>query len=73
MSIETQFQLQNNPMLKQYLHENPRFYKILNRDPGFIKQLNAMMKEQYKITLPDRIDAIKEKLDMVNTFIDILN
>ncbi len=73
MSIETQFQLQRNPMLKQFLHENPKYYKFLNREPGFIKQLNTMMREKYKLTLPDKMNVLKDKLDMVNTFIDILN
>ena len=73
MSIETQFYLNNNPLLKKFLHENPKYYKYLNREPEFIKELNNLMKEKYKLTLPDRIDNLKEKLDMVNTFIDILN
>ena len=73
MSIETQYYLNNNPLLKKFLHENPKYYKYLNREPEFIKELNNLMKEKYKLTLPDRIDNLKEKLDMVNTFIDILN
>ncbi len=73
MSIETIFYLNQNPLLKRYLHENPKYYKYLNREPEFIKELNILMKEKYKLTLPDRIDNLKEKLDMVNTFIDILN
>jgi len=73
MSIETQFYLQNNPNLKKYLHENPRYYKFLNRDPNFIFQMEREMKERYKMTLPDKIEKFKDKLDMLNTFIDILN
>lgn len=73
MSIETQFYLNNNLLLKKYLHENPKYYKILNRDPKFIIELNEIMKEKYKLTLPDKIDKFKERLDMLNTFIDILN
>ena len=73
MSIETKMYLNNNILLKKYLHENPKYYKYLNRDPLFINKLNELMKEKYKLTLPDKIDNLKEKLDMVNTFIDILN
>ena len=73
MSIECQFQLQRNPNLKRFLHENPRFYKLLNRDPNFIFEMEKIMKEKYKLTLPDKIDNFKNKLDMLNTFIDILN
>ena len=73
MSIENQFYLNNNLLLKKFLHENPKYYKYLNRNPQFIITLNQIMKEKYKITLPDKIDNFKNKLDMINTFIDILN
>ncbi len=73
MSIETQFYLNKDPNLKKFLHENPKFYKYLNRDPNFIFEFEKIMKEKYKLTLPDKIDKFKNKLDMLNTFIDILN
>lgn len=73
MSIECQFRLNSNPNLKRFLHENPQYYKLLNRDPQFIFELEKLMKEKYKLTLNDKIDKFKDKLDMLNTFIDILN
>ena len=73
MSIETQFYLQKNPNLVRFLHENPRYYKLLNRDFNYIFQMEREMKEKYKLTLPDKIEKFKDKLDMLNTFIDILN
>lgn len=73
MSIESQFYLNNHLLLKKYLHENPKYYKYLNRDPNFIMKLEQLMKEGYKLTLPDKINIVKDKLDMLNTFIDILN
>ena len=73
MSIECQIILNKNPNLKRFLHENPRYYKLLNRDPNYIHELENNMKEKYKLTLPDKIDKFKNKLDMLDTFIDILN
>ncbi len=73
MSIESQFYLNKNPNLKKFLHENPRYYKYLNRNPNFIFELEKIMKEKYKLTLPDKLNKFKDKLDMLNTFIDILN
>lgn len=73
MSIECQFYLQKNPNLIRFLHENPKYYKMLNRDPNFVFELEKMMKEKYKLTLPDKIDNFKNKLDMINTFIDIIS
>ncbi len=73
MSIDCQFYLNKNPNLKRFLHENPKYYKILNRNPYFILELEKIMKEKYKLTLSDKIDRFKDKIDMLNTFIDILN
>ena len=73
MSIESQFYLNKNPNLKRFLHENPKYYKFLNRNPNFIFELEKIMKEKYKLTLPDKLNKFKDKLDMLNTFIDILN
>ena len=73
MSIECQFYLQKNANFVRFLHENPRFYKFLNRDANFIFEMEKMMKEKYKLTIPDKIEKFKDKLDMLNTFIDILN
>ena len=73
MRLETQFYIEKNPNLKRFLHENPRFYKYLNRNPDFVFEMERLMKEKYKLTIPDKIDKFKDKLDMLNTFIDILN
>ena len=42
-------------------------------DANFIFEMEKMMKEKYKLTIPDKIEKFKDKLDMLNTFIDILN
>ena len=73
MRIDNQVYLNNNLLLKKFLHENPKYYKYINRDPNYLIQLEKKMKEEYKMTLTDKIDKFKDKLDMLNTFIDILN
>jgi len=73
MSIDNQVFLNNNILLKKFLHENPKYYKYLNRDNKYIYELNNIMKDKYKLTLSDRINNLKNKIDMVNTFIDIFN
>ena len=39
----------------------------------FIYELDKIMREKYKLTLPDKLDKFKNKLDMFSTFIDIFN
>lgn len=73
MSIENQFYLNKNPNLVKYLHENPKYYKYLNRDTNFIYEMEKLMRESYKMTIPDKIDNFKNKLEMITSFIDIIN
>ena len=73
MLLKDQFIIKNNPYLKKYLRENSYLYKNLNRDSNFIKYLEELMKKEYKITLPDKLDKIKDNINMINTFMDIVN
>ena len=72
MSINIQYILNNNPYLKKYLRENSHYYKELIRNPSFIKELNDLMKQEYKLNLPAKLDKLKEDISMLNTVMDIL-
>lgn len=73
MIIETQIIIKNNPYLHRYLRDNSSWYKKLNRNPNSIKDMEKEMKSAYKLNLTDRIDNINQKIEMLRTFIDILN
>lgn len=73
MLLREQYILKENLYLKKYLRENSYYYKNLNRDPYFIYKLNSLMKEEYKLTLPDKLDKLKNNISMINTFMDIVN
>lgn len=73
MHINSQIVINKNPLLKRYLRENSYYYKYLNRNPEIIKDLFKEMQKQYKLTLNDRLDKVKDNLNMINSFMDILN
>ena len=73
MLLRDQYILKENMYLKKFLRENSYYYKNLNREPNFIFKLSKLMKEEYKLTLPDRLDKIKNNINMINTFMDIIN
>lgn len=73
MLLRDQYILKENMYLKKYLRENSSYYKNLNRDYRFIFKLSSLMKEEYKMTLPDRLDKLKNNINMINTFMDIIN
>ncbi len=73
MTLEVQFKIKNDPYLYRYLREHSYWYKQLNRNPFTIKQLEQEVKKHYKLTTADKINHIKNSLDMVCTLMDVLN
>lgn len=72
MNLETQFRLKNNNLLQRYIREHSYYYKILNRHPELIKNMENEMKKEYKLTMEDRINDFSDKLNLVNTFINMM-
>lgn len=72
MDVKVQYILNNNIILKRYLREHSFYYKNILRNPNFINDLVKLMKEEYHLTLPDRLDKIKDNLSFFNTFIDVI-
>lgn len=72
MNLDTLFKIRQNPNLYQYLKYNSYWYKLLNRDPILIKEMDELMKKEYKLTAMDKINNFSQKIDTINTFLDIL-
>ena len=72
MNINIQYVLNNDLLLKKYLREHSNYYKTIIRNPSFINELYFLMKKEYHLTLPDKLDKIKDNISLVNTFMDVL-
>ena len=72
MPINIQYILNSNIYLKRFLRENSFYYKNLLRNPNFINELNNIMKETYKLTIPDKLEKIKNDISMFNTVMNVL-
>lgn len=72
MNIKTQYILDSNPLLRKYLREHSKYYKNLIRNPNFINDIVSLMKKEYHLTLPDKLEKIKSNISLVNTFMDVL-
>ncbi len=73
MNIATQIKIKGNPYLYRYLRENSWWYKQLNRHPSSINELEEEMKSAYKMNPSDKIDQISRKIEMLRTFMDVIN
>lgn len=73
MNIKTQVMIRNDPNLYIFLREYSFWYKELNRNPFSIKYMKEDMKKVYKLNPSDKIEKLGERMQMINTFIDLLN
>lgn len=73
MDLKTQFKVKNNPYILRYLRENSYWYKILTRNPSAVEILERQMKEEYRLTPKDKIEDFGKKIEMIRSFMDILN
>ena len=70
MKIELNQQIKANPILYNYLRD---YYKNLYRNREHIKVIEQLAKEKYKLRSVDKIEKLKNNIDLIKTFMDVLN
>lgn len=73
MSVDLQYKIYSNPMYTHFLQTHSYWYKYLNRNPMYFKNFIDEMKQTYHIRIEDRMEQMKEKIQMVSQFMDILS
>ena len=73
MRLDLIFKIKNDPNLYRFLREHSEYYKLLNRDPENITIVEKKMKEAYSLTTEDKIKKTKERLNLLQTIMEIVN
>lgn len=73
MILSLQYKIKNDPNLQRYLREHSNWYKNLNRDPNSIFEMEQEMKEKYKLTTEDKINQLADQINLIRTFMDMMN
>ena len=72
MDDELRNYIRNNPYIYSYLREDSSHYKYLYQDRNYIKTLEKLAKKKYTPNINDRINKIKDNIELINNIIDIL-
>jgi len=67
------YQIRENIYLYQYLKYNSYLYKDVFRGNITLKEIEKRMKNDLKQTPIDKLKEINNKIEMINTFINVLN
>ncbi len=72
MILPLQFQIKSNPNLYRYLRENSYWYKDLNRNPNNLRYMEEEMREHYQLRPSDKISKLVDQLNLIRTFMDMI-
>ena len=72
MTLDIQYNINQDENLKRFLRENSYWYKYLNRSNIFYKDFVNDMKDKYKLKPTDKLNKIMEDINMVSTFLNLL-
>ena len=73
MREDTINKIKNNKMLYEYLKNNYYHFKKLYRDDNYLKKVEYLAKEYYHERGIDKIEKIKNKLDLLNTIMSVID
>ena len=73
MSEEVIYIIKTNPMIRQFLREESYHYKYLYRDNNYIKTIERLAKEKYGLTAIHKIENIKNTINLINTFMSVID
>ena len=73
MNKEIIYQIREREDLYTYLKFNSYYYKKILRNEITIKDLEKNMKQDLKQTPIDKLSDIRNKIELANTFINILS
>jgi len=73
MDKELLKRIRENQLVYSYLREDSSEYKELLRNKEYIKEIEKKAKEFYKQTSIDKIERLQDKINLIRTFMDVLD
>ncbi len=72
MNRDLIFRVREKPDLYNYLKYNSYLYKLILRKEITLKQLEDLVKKELKQTTADKLNNISNKIELANSFLNIL-
>ncbi|MBQ3307899.1 MAG: hypothetical protein IJG68_06900 [Bacilli bacterium] len=72
MSIEVLNYIRNHDYIYYFLRQDSSYYEYIFKDNNYIYELDNMLKEKYKLRYVDKIDKVKDGIQLLNTFLELI-
>ncbi|MBR5370169.1 MAG: hypothetical protein IK137_02575 [Bacilli bacterium] len=73
MNKELIYIIKNNELINRFLKEESIHYKYLYRDNNYINKIEKLAKEKYGLTLSNKISNISNTINLINTFMSVID
>ncbi len=67
------FKIKQNPLLYEYLKYHSYWYEIILNNESSIDNMIDEMKKELKLTAADKLDDLKNKIELISSFLSIIN
>ena len=67
------FKIKQNPLLYEYLKYHSYWYEIILNNESSIDNMIDEMKKELKLTATDKLDDLKNKIELISSFLSIIN
>lgn len=72
MDLDILYRIRQDKNMYMYLKYHSYWYKILKREPTMVKIMEKEMKKEFRLTTSDKINDIYKKMELFNTFLNML-
>ena len=72
MNEEVIYKIKSTPYIYYYLREHSYLYRDLYRNDQAIKEIERLAKEYYQVRVIDKIENFKNKIQFIQTFMDVM-
>lgn len=66
------YYIKKNPIIYNYLRDDSYQYKYIYRNNNYLSKIEELAKEKYKLRTVDKLDKLKNSIELINTFIDVM-
>ena len=72
MTKEMIEKIKTTPSIYNYLRDNSNYYRYLYRNEENLKEIESLAKTFYKERTIDKIEQLKNNIDLINTFLSVM-
>jgi len=72
MDFKTIEIIKNNQIIYNFLRDDSSHYKYLYRNNKYLKEIENLARERYKLRGIDKLERLKDNINLISAFMDVM-